>query len=267
MGKVASSGMNKNAGFYSIAGKHFGKLMTEWLQDTRVVAEACYRLRQAYDRDPTSIVIRGDSWKKRKFDYDTLNPTKEFSLLEPMKKGCIHRLLDKMLSSQFIILDTLWETYLSELSVELNTVSPDLFKDCLDSQYIQGALGDALIGNLTSMDDLRRDVGKRFASMITRKSWNDQWKDLQKLGVGLSYSSDKSQAWYGEMEEYFEMRNLIVHARGRVSDRLKELNPKYNKYSRVIIYPQHIDFFRKQFLSCVGFIEEKLKARISLAKK
>ena len=182
-------------------------------------------------------------------------------------KTCVEGLMEKMLASQFIFLETLWESYLSELSAELNSINPVLFKECLDSRYIQDALNDALVGKITSLKDLRIAIGNRFASMITRKSWDDQWKDLGKLGVGLSVSSEQSKSWYKPMTQYFEMRNLIIHAQGCVSDKLRELDNTYDKYSKIIIYPQHIDFFRKNFLSCVRFIEKNIQSRIASDRK
>ena len=137
----------------------------------------------------------------------------------------------------------------------------------MDSKYIQDALNDALVGKIPSIKDLRMTIGNRFASMITRKSWDDQWKDLGKLGVGLSVSSEQSKSWYKSMAQYFEMRNLIIHAQGRVSDKLRELANTYDKHSRIIIYPQHIDFFRRNFLSCVRFIEKNIQSRIASDRK
>jgi len=248
--------------FHTKAGKHFSNLITRWLQDTRLVAEACYQQSAKYDKDPDSVTVSHDSWKKciQVQKEGPLTP-KEFSLTEPEKGKRIHSLLNQMLASQFIFLETLWETYLSELSIELSTVSPELFKDCLGTAYIQDALNDMLIGKTSSLQEVRADVGRRFAACITRKPWSEQWRDLSRLGIGLN-TKDEAQSWYGPMDEYFEMRNLIVHARGKVSDRLRKLDATYVSYKSVKIYPWHIDFFRKQFLSCIGYIETKIKARI-----
>ena len=249
--------------FYTKAGKHFSNLMTRWLQDTRLVAEACYRQSAKYDENPDSVTVTHDSWKKRsRVATDGPLTPKDFSLTEPAKGEHIHALLNQMLASQFILLETLWEAYLSELSIELSTTSPELFKDCLGTTYMQDALSDVLTGKTSSLQDVRADVGRRFAACITRKPWSEQWKDLSKLGIGLN-AKDLSQSWYSPMDEYFEMRNLIVHARGKVSDRLRKLDSTYASYKVVKIYPCHIDFFRKQFLSCIGYIEIKIKSRFN----
>ena len=114
--------------FYTKAGKHFSNLITRWLQDTRLVAEACYRQSAKYDENPDSVTVTHDSWKKRsRVATDGPLTPKDFSLTEPAKGEHIHALLNQMLASQFILLETLWEAYLSELSIELSTISPAPF--------------------------------------------------------------------------------------------------------------------------------------------
>lgn len=189
--------------FYTNAGKHFSNLIRRWLQDTRLVAVACYRQSSKYDEDPNGVTVTHDSWKKcsRVPDDGPLTP-KEFLLSEPEKGEHIHALLNQMLASQFILLETLWEAYLSELSIELSTTSPELFKDCLGTAYMQDTLSDVLTGKTYSLQEVRADVGRRFAACITRNPWGEQWKDLSRLCIGLN-SKDSAQSWYGPMDEYF----------------------------------------------------------------
>lgn len=171
-------------------------------------------------------------------------------------------LLKALWGSRFIFLETLWEEYLQDLVLELRLKDASVFEPFCEQKFMANIVRDVLGGDLTSIDEIKDEAAARFAAGITRQPWKDQWSQLSRLQVGIS---DKESAlpWFKQLDTYFEMRNCIIHRNGKVSSALNEKTDYFSKntLTQIEIWPAHLDFYRRQFLSCVGCIESKIEAK------
>lgn len=244
--------------FYTDAGKNFSKNMTEWLQNTRLMSEASFRLSDQH-KQSGPISFSASSWP-RKAPGGIQYP--KFEMSDGNIDQRMNGLLKSVWRSQFIFLETFWEEYLQELVLELRGWDVSIFEPFCEKDFMAEIVKDVLSGKLENIDDIKDEVASRFAAGITRKPWEGQWGQLARLNIGLS-AKDKSESWFSEMDVYFEMRNCIIHRKGRVSAILRQKSDYYskNKIDILDIWPQNLDFCRKIFLDCVLYIEGKIKAK------
>ena len=115
---------------------------------------------------------------------------------------------------------------------------------------------------MSSVDELKEQAAVRFAAGLKRMPWADQWSQLSRLEVGLN-RNDRHESWFAHLDSYFEMRNCIIHRRGKVSTLLLQKSDYYRERNKVVvdIWPQHLDFYRRQFLECGLYIEQKIGAK------
>lgn len=242
--------------FYTNSSKQFGKSVTGWLQDTRLLSEAVYRLNQEHNQ--TRIALTQDAWPKQKASGGA-KPA-EFTMT-PKDLATRMDTLDRNLwAAQFIFLESLWEEYIQGLLLELGRNKPTILRDFVGKDYMSHLVEDALAGSFADLDELTDAAVTRFASAITRESFGRQWRQLERLGIGLN-SKAQNEKWYENLDVYFEMRNCIVHRRGRISTTLNQLTPYYKDkgFSEIRITPDHLDFYRGQFLECINYIENHVK--------
>jgi hypothetical protein len=244
--------------FYTKAGSRFGLAMTEWLQDTRLMSEAVFRLYSEHKKKGL-IDFSPASWPKpQKADL----PLHAFEIKPVPLAQRMDGLLKTLWRSQFIFLESLWEEYLQDLVLELRHKDASVFEPFCEQKFMAGIVRDVLAGALDSVDEIKDEAAARFAAGITRQPWRDQWAQLARLEVGLA-KSDEGQSWFAQLDVYFEMRNCIVHRQGRVSSLLNQKTDYFSKkkIEQIEIWSQHLDFYRRRFLDCVGYIEAKIEAK------
>ena len=195
---------------FTQAGKNFQASMTAWLQDTRLMSEAIFRLYQQHQGDGT-VKFSAQSWPKPpKGDL----PLKDFKIKPVPLEKRLDTLLKTLWRSQFIFLEALWEEYLQELVQELRLRDASVFEPFCEQNFMAGIVKDVLAGGLSSIDEIKDEAAARFAAGITRQPWKDQWGQLARLEVGIS-RDDSNQPWFSEIDTYFEMRNCIIHRQSR----------------------------------------------------
>lgn len=174
----------------------------------------------------------------------------------------IDGLLKALWRSRFIFLETLWEEYLQDLVLELRHKDASVFEPFCEQKFMAGVVRDVLSGKLESIDEIKDESAARFAAGITRQSWSEQWGQLSRLEIGLT-KDDSSLIWFKDIDVYFEMRNCVIHRQGRVSSLLHQKTDYYKKKEaqEIEIWPQHLDFYRRRFVDCVGYIEGKIEAK------
>jgi hypothetical protein len=152
---------------------------------------------------------------------------------------------------------------LQELVLELGLNNAAIFEPFCEKDYMVAMVREVLSGSLSSVDEIKEQAAVRFAAGITRMPWADQWGQLSHLKVGLLVKKDNGEKWFEHLDTYFEMRNCIIHRQGRVSELLNKKTKYYSDRSltAVEIWPTHLDFYRKQFLDCVLFMETKIEAK------
>lgn len=245
---------------YTKAGSAYKEALTAWLQDTRLMSEAIYRLYTDYQGRGT-ITFSGSSWPKGKSGYELT----EFKI-DPVPLGVrMDELLQKTWAAQFVFLEALWEEYLRGIVKELRDKDITIFEPLCDKEFMVEIIRDVLNDNLTSVDEIQDEVAIRFAQQLTHKPWEGQWKQLQKLRIGLSEKEDCQQQWYKDLDVYFELRNCIVHNKSQVSLQLNKKTDYYSKkrLAEITIWPPQLDHYRHQFLDCLFYIEGKIQARYS----
>lgn len=245
---------------YTCAGIAFRDSLTTWLQDTRLISEAVYRLNQDYNSD-TNIDFSSKSWPKGTSEH-TLKAFKIDSI--PLAQR-MTELLKTVWAAQFVFLESLWEEYLQELVKELGLKDAKIFEPFCEKEFMANIVRDVLSGSLDSIDEIKEEASTRFATGLTRQSWEEQWKQLRKLEVGLS-EKEQSESWYKDLDVYFEMRNCIIHRNKEVSPLLNKKTSYYTEkgYTSITIWPSHLDYYRHQFLACLFHIEEKIKNKFAL---
>lgn len=246
--------------FFTNAGNKFALSMTEWLQDTRLLSEAAFRLYS--DHKQTGMIdFCTSSWPKPTSQKGDL-PLPKFEIKPVPLAQRMDGLLKTLWRSQFIFLETLWEEYLQDLVLELRLRDASIFEPFCEQRFMAGIVRDVLSGALVSIDEIKDEAAARFAAGITRQPWKDQWAQLGRLQVGLS-DKDESLPWFKELDIYFEMRNCVVHRNGQVSSLLLQKSKYFSTKNpeRIEIWPQHLDFYRRRFLECIAHIEGKIQSK------
>lgn len=242
------------------AGKEYMAALTEWLQDSRLMSEGISRLFGDY-QTKGQIQFSATSWPKKKAGSIAMS---EFAI-SPADLGVrMKGLLNSLWAGRFVFLETLWEEYLEELAKEIRHRDASLFEPFCDKDFMADIVREVILGSLASVDDIKDEVATRFAAGLTRQSFSQQWNQLKRLQLGLNDDA-KSEPWFGKLEAYFEMRNCLIHRQGRVSKQLEKLDSYFasSGYSRIAIYPAHLDFYRHQFISCLLYIETRWAAKLA----
>jgi hypothetical protein len=112
---------------FTIAGQEYLAALTEWLQDTRLMSEAVYRLYNDYNKT-SNVVFSQASWPKPPKKQEGLPPLKEFTMSPTTLSERTAELLKNLWSTRFVFLETLWEEYLEELVKELRHKDTKLFE-------------------------------------------------------------------------------------------------------------------------------------------
>lgn len=185
--------------FYTDAGGKFGALITEWLQDTRLLAEAASRLYDEHKKTG-SVRFSPQSWPKP--NKDDL-PLHTFAINAVPLAQRMDSLLKTLWRSQFIFIETIWEEYLQDLVLELRHKDVSVFEPFCEQKFMAGIVRDVLAGDLKSIEDIKDEAAARFAAGITRQPWKDQWKQLARLEVGLSR---KMKSWPGSTNSTFILK-------------------------------------------------------------
>lgn len=244
--------------FYTQAASAFRDSITIWLQETRLMSEAVQRLWRDYQTKGT-VQFSPESWPKPNKDEPPLG---QFTIAPVPLAQRMEMLLKSMWSAQFVFLESIWEEYLQELVLELRHRDATIFEPFCEREFMAEIVREALADRISSIDELKDAAATRFAAGITRQPFLAQWKQLKKLGIGLT-DADDTQPWFSQLDTYFEMRNCIIHRRGQVSPTLNQKTDYYTKrgITEVAIFPNHLDWYRHQFLACVNYVEDKIRAR------
>ncbi|HNO80453.1 MAG TPA: hypothetical protein PKN33_20590 [Phycisphaerae bacterium] len=245
---------------YTDAGKAFMEALTNWLQDTRLISEGVSRLFSDYQRDGR-IDFSDISWPKPKKPNE-MPDAKRFDIKAVQLSHRMEGLLKEVWSSRFVFLETLWEEYLQDLMIEIRHHDASVFEPFCEKDFMCGLIRDVLTDQVGSIEDIKEEAAARFAAGLTRQAWNQQWKQLTRLNIGLR-DSDKDEPWYPKLDEYFEIRNCIIHAQGRVSAQLKGKNTYYADRDTIEIWPNQLDYYRHQFIACLLYIEGKFRAKFA----
>lgn len=263
---MTATAPEKNKAFHTEAGDKFRRAVTEWLQDTRLLSEAAFRLYSDHKKT-RGITFSDQSWPKPKKDDPPELPVIPFEMKPGPLTQRMNGLLKSLWRSQFIFLESLWEEYLQDLVLELRLRDASIFEPFCEQKFMAGIVRDVLCGNLESIENIKDEAAARFAAGITRQPWAEQWAQLSRLEIGLS-KSDAALAWFTDLDVYFEMRNCIIHRQCRVSPLLEQKTAYYRErdLTHIEIWPQHIDYYRRKFLDCVKFIESKIGAKARAAK-
>ena len=248
---------------FTVAGQEYLSALTEWLQDTRLMSEAVYRLFNDYNKT-NNVVFSAASWPKPLKKQEGLPPLKEFAIGAPTLSARTKELLKNLWSTRFVFLETLWEEYLQELVKELrhkdarNCSSPSVRRS---SWRISKR--DVITDRLVSVVEIKDEMAARFAAGLTRQPWEEQWKQLRRLDIGLS-EKDNVLPWFSKLDLYFEMRNCIIHRRGKLSPALKKKDAyaAAKGLETLELWPNHLDFYRHQFIDCLLHIEERIRSQI-----
>jgi hypothetical protein len=243
--------------FHTEAGRKFSDANTKWLQDTRLMSEAIHRLYKDYQQSGRVDFSRPSWPKPPKGEL----PLAEFKI-HPVPLGQrMEDLLKSLWSAQFVFLESLWEEYLQDLVLELRSRDPSVFEPFCEQKFMALVVRDVLSDKLGSLEEIKDEAAARFAAGITRQPWADQWKQLSRLNIGLT-NAQESESWFKNLDIYFEIRNCLIHRGARVSSLLKQKSEYYAQRNSdlIAIWPQHLDFYRGQFMACITLIEGKIKA-------
>lgn len=243
------------------AGKHFLNSMTEWLQHTRLMSEAVYRLQQEFEADGNARCTK-ESWPKPSKKEPGGSSFKDFKMERLDLAQRMQTLNLELWKSQFIFLESLWEQYLQELVLELKEKDATIFEPFCDREFMSDIVRKVLVEDIETIEEVKSEVAARFAAGITRCPWREQWKQLSRLRIGIG-DKEAKESWFQELDVYFEMRNCLIHRQGKVSTLLNTKTTYYTGSGKdaVVIWPTHIDFYRKQFLACLNQIESKIAAK------
>jgi hypothetical protein len=248
---------------FTVAGQGYLAALTEWLQDTRLMSEAVYRLYNDYI-ETKDVVFSLASWPKppKKNQQEGLPPLKEFTIGPVTLGERTEELLKNLWATRFVFLETLWEEYLEELVRELRHKDTKLFEPFCEKEFMADIVRDVITERLVSLEEIKDEVAIRFAAGLTRQPWEEQWKQLRRLNIGLSEKGD-DLPWFSKLDLYFEMRNCIIHRHGKVSPALKRKDAYVaaKGMELVELWPNHLDFYRHQFINCLFHIEERIRAK------
>src|SRR5262245_38381963 len=121
--------------FHTEAGNNFALALTEWLQDTRLMSEAVFRLYSAH-KESGSITFSQHSWPKKPQMGDYSLKAFEIKPIPLAKR--MDGLLKSLWRSQFIFLETLWEEYLQDLVLELRHKDASVFEPFCEQKFMAG---------------------------------------------------------------------------------------------------------------------------------
>ncbi len=244
------------------AGKEYMEALTRWLQETRLMSEAVFRLRAAYEESGT-VKCSPESWPKRK----TSDELPAFHIKPIVLSQRMEVLLESLWRERFVFLESLWEEYLEALVTELRHQDAKLFEPFCDKEFMADVVREVLTDKLSSVEEIKDEVASRFAAGITRQPWEEQWKQLSRLGIGLS-DKDRSEPWFSSLDDYFEMRNCIIHRQSRISPLLRKKSEYYADPTRefVEIWPPSLDYYRHQFIGCLLHIEGKIASKYAIGQ-
>lgn len=225
--------------------------LNDWLQDTRLSNEAIYRLVKD-GNDHNDVKFSCEAWPKSKG-----NPS--FSMKPKQLQERLKLLQENYWYSQFVFLESIWEGYLECLFREIAEKLPEVLNDFCISSPSPGVM-IALLNKSADVKELRQQAAEFFASQLTRMSWSVQWKQLEKLSIGLSASKCQREKWWKKLDIYFEMRNCIIHRQCNASSSLREKDPKTQ--DKIHLTPDELEFFRIQFLNALTEIDRALIGRL-----
>lgn len=251
--------MNDSHQPHTNAGREYLQALTEWLQDTRLMSEAVHRLFRDYTKSG-KVEFSQASWPKPEKAPGL--PLKEFKIGAIPLGQRMEALLKELWATRFVLLETLWEEYLEELVKELRHKDASLFEPFVEREFMADIVREVITDRLVSVDEIKDEVAARFAAGLTRRPWEEQWKQLRRLQIGLT-EKDEQLPWFSKLATYFEMRNCIIHRQGRVSRLLKKIDAYFatKGLDEVEVWPPHLDFYRHQFIACLMHIEESIKGR------
>jgi hypothetical protein len=243
------------------AGRRFRDALTAWLQDTRLASEAVFRLYREY-KASNAVDFNAYSWPKK-------DGVADFAVFPSQLDSRMQGLLKNTWSTRFVFLETLWEEYLQELVIELGHTDAKVLEPFCEKQYMSKIIKDVLTDKITQIDEIKFDVAVRFAAGLTRQQWSEQWKQLQRLNIGIS-DNEAGLDWYDDLDVYFEIRNCIIHRKSRVSTLLASKSEHYKSQldsgnETLEIWPGQIDYYRHAFLKCLRYLESKIKSRFQNA--
>ncbi|MEN6367835.1 MAG: hypothetical protein ABFC88_13585 [Thermoguttaceae bacterium] len=241
---------------HTSAGKKYIDNLTAWLQDTRLMSEAVFRLYKDYQNDGM-VKFSSSSWPKKSTGGLA---TKDFTIKPIVLGERMGELLKNMWSTRFVFLETLWEEYLRNVVQELRHEDATVFEPFCERDFMADIVRDVITDSISTIDDVKSEVATRFATGITRQSWPNQWKQLARLKIGIC-EKDKCERWFSHLETYFEMRNCLIHLKGEVSNSLKRIDSFFANKTEIEIWPPHLDHYRHQFIDCLLFIESKIYAK------
>lgn len=227
--------------------------LVEWSQDARLYSEAIVRLTNQVSESPGSVSISREAWP--------LGKTNNFPLLRDVDEQRLKLLLQKSWRSQFILLEGIWEIYLEMLYLELSIKLPHALEDLCKQSPPEFLLRAILSETQSPLDDIRNRTAEWLASKLTRKSWTEQWDELQRLKIGLT-EKHKKERWWQKLDIYFEMRNCLVHRNGRPSNQLLkkdlELQNQLDGSGNIRLSPSQLEFFWIQFRNVIIVIDKAL---------
>jgi hypothetical protein len=245
---------------FTIAGQQYLSALTEWLQDTRLMSEAVYRLFSDYGKTK-NVVFSPKSWPKPPKPAG-VPPLKEFTITPVTLSERTAGLLKNLWSTRFVFLETLWEEYLEELVKQLRHKDTKLFEPFCEKEFMADVVRDIITDRLVTLEEVKDEVAARFAAGLTRQPWEVQWKQLTRLEIGLC-EKDHALPWFPKLDIYFEMRNCIIHRQGKISPALKRKDTYFatKGFDSLDLWPSHLDFYRHQFIDCLFHIEDRIRAK------
>lgn len=239
---------------------HFA--LQEWAKDARLYSEAIFRLAKQVSESTEPFAISDAAWNLG-------TPDKyQFQRGELQKR--LKQLPQKSWQSQFVLLESIWEIYLEMLYVELSEVFPEALEDLCKQSPPDFLLQSLFVSRPLSLDELRTRTAEWLASNLTRKSWPEQWAELQRLRIGLT-EKHKKEPWWQKLEIYFEMRNCLVHRSGRPSEQLRIKDPaiqnQLDNDGNILLTPRQLQFFWIQFQNVITAIDKSLVGRLAAQQR
>ena len=142
---------------FTEAGEAFRVRLNNWLQDTRLLSEAAYRL-YCDHKSSGEIKFSDHAWPKRHFTF-------QFVVDEATLSKRVDGILKRVWSGQFVFLETLWEEYLQQLVVELRHIDASIFEPFCDKEHMALLLRRVLNNEISDIEDLKLAAAQRFATV------------------------------------------------------------------------------------------------------
>jgi hypothetical protein len=228
------------------------------------MSEAVFRLYADFNKSK-DVIFSPASWPKPDKKQAGVPSLNEFKIVPVTLGERVKGLLKNLWSTRFVFLETLWEQYLEELVKELRHKDTKLFEPFCEKQFMADIVRDVITDRLASFDEIKDEVAARFAAGLTRQPWEDQWKQLRRLEIGLN-EKDEGLAWFSELDIYFEVRNCIIHRRGKISPALKKKSGYWSDKAQIDLWPAHLDFYRHQFIALLDARRRKDRGQIFLGE-